>query len=131
MLIEVLQHGDVCVLRLRGRSATGADLIYLEDKLHEIRNHSASKMLVDLSGLTSIGSTGLGFIVSVFRSVVSRPYGRFIVAGPTPRVRKVLDVTRLSEIIPITADVDSALLRLRGGYLEFQAFGARSGTAAY
>ena len=132
MLIQVLHHDDVCVLRLRGRFATGAELNYLEARREEVLNLSVSKMLVDLREVISIGSTGLGFIVSVFKSVVRRPYGRCVLVCTNPRVRNVFNITRLSDVIPMTDDVESALMILRGSYPELQnRFEARSDSAAF
>jgi anti-anti-sigma factor len=114
MLIELLQQDGICILRFHGRLASGAQLEYLEDKLEEIRAHPAPRMLADLHELDSIGSTGLGFIVLAFKSATKRPGGRFMLAGANSRVRKVLEVTRLSEVIPMAKDVTSGLRALRG-----------------
>ena len=113
MFIELLQQDEICILRFQGRFTAGAQLEYLEDKLDEIRNLSASKVLADFSEVTAIGSTGLGFVVSIFASVTNRPYGRFVMTGCNPTVRKAFDVTRLSEIVPIAPDADSAMAMLR------------------
>jgi len=113
MLIDLLQQDDVCILRFHGRFASGAQLQYLEDKLAEIRELGASKVLADFGEVTAIGSTGLGFVVSIFASVTNRPCGRFVMTGLTPTVRKAFDITRLSEIVPSAPDMDSAITMLR------------------
>ena len=38
----------------------------------------------------------------------------FVLAGVNARVREVLDLTRLSSILPLTADVDAGLEFLKG-----------------
>jgi anti-anti-sigma factor len=113
MFIELLQRDEICILRFHGRLASGAHLEYLEDKLEEIRAHPAPLMLADLHEVDSIGSTGLGFIVRVFESATQRPGGRFMLAGANSRVRRALEVTRLSEVIPMAEDVTSGLGALR------------------
>jgi anti-anti-sigma regulatory factor len=45
--------------------------------------------------------------------VVSSLGGRFVLAGPNHRVRDVLDLTRLSTVIPVYADEASGLAALR------------------
>jgi anti-anti-sigma factor len=75
--------------------------------------HPAQCMLADLHELDSIGSVGLGFIVQVFKSATKRPGGRFMLAGANSRVRRALEVTRLSEVIPMADDVTSGLRALR------------------
>jgi anti-anti-sigma factor len=113
MFIELLQRDGISILRFHGRPASAAQLEYLEDKLEEIRGHPAQCMLADLHELDSIGSVGLGFIVQVFKSATKRPGGRFMLAGANSRVRRALEVTRLSEVIPMADDVTSGLRALR------------------
>jgi anti-anti-sigma factor len=113
MFIELLQRDGICILRFHGRFASGVPLEYLEDKLEEIRAQPAPLMLADLREVDSIGSTGLGFIVQVFKSASKRPGGRFILTGANSRVRRALEVTRLSEVIPMAEDVTSGLGALR------------------
>ena len=113
MFIELLQQDGICILRFHGRLVSGTQLEYLEDKLEEIRAHPEPRMLADLHELDSIGSTGLAFIVLAFKSATKRPGGRFILAGANSRVRRALEVTRLSDVIPMAKDVTSGLGALR------------------
>jgi anti-anti-sigma factor len=115
MLIEI-EHGDeVCVLRLSGHFRSGEDLGYVRDKSAEIRNHDCKKMLVDVRDLQSIGSMGVGFVAGVYIYLTKRSGGgHFMLAGANQRVREVLDITQLSTIIPLSADVPSGLAALRG-----------------
>jgi anti-anti-sigma regulatory factor len=56
---------------------------------------------------------GLAFVVGIYSSVMRRPGGRFVVAGVSPFVRHVLDLTRLSSVIPLASDFESGLAVLR------------------
>jgi anti-anti-sigma factor len=113
MLIELQQKDDIFVLRFQGRIATGADLEYLTNKLEEVRNRRSDKVLADFREVTSIGSTGIGFVVGVYTSVVKMPGGRFVLIGANPRVREVLELTRLSTIISLADDMNSGLAMLQ------------------
>jgi anti-anti-sigma factor len=113
MLIELHQQDDVVVLRFQGRIATGSDLEYLTAKLEEIRNRRSEKVLADFREVSSIGSTGIGFVVGVYTSVVKIPGGRFVLVGANSRVREVLELTRLSTIIPLAEDMSSGLAVLQ------------------
>ena len=113
MLIELQQNDDICVLRFQGRIATGADLEYLRTKLEEVRKRRSDKVLADFREVSSIGSTGLGFVVGVYTSVVKVPGGRFVLIGANARVREVLDLTRLSTIIPLAEDMSAGLAVLQ------------------
>lgn len=113
MLIELQQKDDIFVLRFQGRIATGTDVEYLRTKLEEVRSRRSDKVLADFREVSSIGSTGIGFVVGVYTSVVKIPGGRFVLIGANSRVREVLELTRLSTIIPLAEDMLSGLAVLQ------------------
>ena len=114
MLIALHQIDDVCVLRFEGRFTTGSDSEPLRGKAEEIKQLNCGKVLVDFREVVSVGSTAIGFIVAIYSSVTKRPDGRFVLVGAQPRVREVLDLTRLSTILPMAADMASGMAALRG-----------------
>ena len=110
MLIEVKQKDEICLVRCAGRLVT-ADHEYLRAKKDEIRGANCKKVLADFSEVPDIGSAGIGFIVSVYTST-NNSGGRFVLVGIRPRVREVLDITRVSTVIPLAADIASGLVTL-------------------
>ena len=114
MLIELSQIDDVCILRCEGRFVTGTDPEFLRGKLDELKRQDCGKVLVDFRDVISIGSTAIGFIVAIYSSVTKNPDGRFVLVAPQPRVREVLDLTRLSSILPMAGDIASGMAALRG-----------------
>jgi anti-anti-sigma factor len=111
MLIEVRQKDEICVVRCEGRLVT-ADHEYLHAKKDEIKGANCKKVLADFSEVPDIGSAGIGFIVGVYTSTKNSG-GRFVLVGIRPRVREVLDITRVSKVIPLAADIASGLATLR------------------
>ena len=112
VFIEVQQDKTLCVLRISGRFATGADLDYLSSKLDQIRRLRSTRVLADFTEVLSIGSTGISFLINVYRMVTLESGGRFVLAGANPLVRQALSFTGISRIIPMAADVDSSLAAL-------------------
>ena len=110
MLIEVRQKDEICLVRCEGRLVT-ADHEYLHAKKDEIKGANCKKVLADFSEVPQIGSAGIGFIVGVYTSTRNSG-GRFVLVGLRPRVREVLDITRVSAVIPLAADIASGLLTL-------------------
>jgi anti-sigma B factor antagonist len=115
MLVEFEQHGDICILRLHGRFATGQDSAYLRAKTDEIKSAGYSKVLADFSQVSYIDSTGIGFLIGIYTSILKNATGRFVLANLNRRVRDVLDLTRLSNVIPIYPTEDAALEALEAG----------------
>src|SRR5580700_4657593 len=111
MLIEVRQKDEICLVRCEGRLVT-ADHDYLQAKKDEIKGANCKKVLADFSEVPDIGSAGIGFIVGVYTSTKNSG-GRFVLVGIRPRVREVLDITRVSKVIPFAADIASGLATLR------------------
>jgi len=114
MMIELHQIDDVCVLRLEGRFTTGCDPEFLRTKAEELKQLTCGKVLVDFRDVITIGSTAIGFIVAIYSSVTKNPDGRFVLVGAQPRVREILDLTRLSTILPMAGDMASGMAALRG-----------------
>jgi anti-anti-sigma factor len=110
ILIEIEKLRGVCFLRFRGGLQAGEHSEYLRAKLDEIETLGCAKVLADFGDVTRLGSTGLSFIVGLYK--VSG--GRLVLARTQPRVREVLDITGLSRLIRLAADVDSGLRWLSG-----------------
>lgn len=113
MLIEIEQRDRVCILRCKGRFVAGTEMEYLQTKSDEIKRLACIRVLADFEEVTAIGSMGVAFVVGAYTSVVRRPGGRFVLAGANPLVQHVLDLTRLSSVVPMAADVASGLAMLR------------------
>src|SRR6266478_1407037 len=108
MLVEFEHQGDVCVLRLHGRFATGQDSAYLRARTDEIKGSDYSKVLADFSQVSYIDSTGIGFLIGIYTSILKNANGHFVLANLNRRVLDVLELTRLTNVIPIYPDVESA-----------------------
>ena len=115
MQVEFESHEGICTLRLQGRFATGRDTSYLHGKADELKESGCARVLVDLAGVDYIDSTGIGFLIGIYSSVLKVADGRFALANLNHRVREVMDLTRLSEVIPIYADTAAALAALQAG----------------
>jgi anti-anti-sigma factor len=109
MLIDIEPHGSIYILHCRGRFASGAQIEYMQSKLNEVRRLQCTHVLADFHGVTAIGSMGIGFLVGVYTSIVSKAGGRFVLVGANPLVRTVLDLTCLDTVIPLAPDFSSGL----------------------
>ena len=67
-----------------------------------------AKLLADFHDVPSVGSSGLSFIVGLYRTTA----GCLVLVRTQPWVRQVLDITRLSTVIPQAPDIASGLAAL-------------------
>src|SRR5579871_2818403 len=115
MLVEFEKRGDICILRLHGRFATGQDSAYLRAKTEEIKNAGYSKVLADFSQVSYIDSTGIGFLIGIYTSILKNSTGQFVLANLNRRVRDVLELTRLANVMPIYSTEEAAIEALGAG----------------
>lgn len=115
MLVEFEYRGDICILRMEGRFATGQDSLYLHTKGEELKSSGYIKVLVDLGRVDYVDSTGIGFLIGIYTSVKKSPLGQFALANVNRRVREVLELTRLAQVIQIYPTEAAALEALEPG----------------
>jgi anti-anti-sigma factor len=115
MLVEFDYRGDICMLRLHGRFATGQDTLYLHTKAEELKTSGYQKILVDFAGVDYVDSTGIGFLIGIYTSVKKNPLGQFALANANRRVREVLELTRLAQVIQLYPSETAALDALNAG----------------
>jgi anti-anti-sigma factor len=110
IMIDIEKKDDVCLLRFRGNFHTGEDPDYLRAKMDEIKTVNCPKVLADFQDVPLVGSTGISFLVELYRN----SGGRFVLVKTQRRVREVLDITHLSTVFPLAADIESGLAALSG-----------------
>ncbi len=106
--IEIEQRDGICLVRFDGPMTAGLDPAFLRQKADEIKRHSAQGLVADLAGVPSIGSTGIGVLVSLYASAKTAG-SRLVIAAPQDRVRHVLEFTRVATLIPLLPDLPSAI----------------------
>ena len=109
MLVDFEFRGELCVIRLEGRFAPSEDSFYLHTKAEELKGSGYVKVVVDFSGVDYVDSTGIGFLIGIYTSVTKSPLGKFALTGVNRRVREVLELTRLAQVIQIYPNQTAAL----------------------
>lgn len=105
--IDVTERDSASVLAVAGE----VDLQsapHLANALEEARVAGASIVVVDLSRVDFLDSSGLGVLVTANRDIQADGASLRIVR-PRPAINKVLTLTRLTEVIATFDSVDEAL----------------------
>lgn len=110
--ISTRESGDVTILDLRGRATIGVDSELLSGHLNELVAGGVPKLLLNLADVTQLDSSGISAIVGTYVSL-RRQAGSLKLLCPRGRVRAVLSVVRLMEIIPTFEDETEALSSFR------------------
>lgn len=91
--------GGVSVLQFRAPSELTHSASTLEDLRREVLEQSDSRVIIDLSRVTKIDSAGLGQLMSCYSHLV-RNQGSLKVVNAAPEIKKLLDMTGISSLIP-------------------------------
>jgi anti-sigma B factor antagonist len=105
--LETRNRGEVIIVHCHGRIVYRDEAMALSRVISEILR-SGSKIVVDLSGVKSIDSAGMGELVSLHTQAQSRN-ADFKFASPRPLVRELLDLTNLDPVLEIHPTVGDAL----------------------
>jgi anti-sigma B factor antagonist len=97
----------VVIISLAGKVMLGPESAAIEELVARLLREGRRKIIVDLTGVTHIDSTGIGrFIASLGK--VMEAGGALVMAGAGGMVREGFRVTRLDSVFRFFPDVESA-----------------------
>ncbi len=102
------QVGDVTVIDVSGRITLGEGSSALRDALRDIVAKGHKKILLNLSDVSYIDSSGIGELVAGFTSV-SNQGGHLKLLGLTKRVKDLLQITKLYTVFEVHDDEAGAV----------------------
>ena len=111
--VSIRKSGDVTILDLGGRSTiNGGESELLSSHLQKLVADGVRKLLLNLTNLTQVDSSGVSVIVTTYVSLRSQG-GELKLLCPCGRVLEVLTVLRLLQIIPSFEEETQALASFR------------------
>ncbi len=108
--LEISTRNDagIVIVEPRGRATLGENSELFDRELQRLAAEGAKKMLVDLSGLVQIDSSGISALVRQCTGL-ARKGGSLRLVCPPGRVYDALSVTRLLEAIPTFPNLSAAV----------------------
>lgn len=80
-----------------------------KNKAKEIlRVEGVDQVIVDLSRVPYLDSSGVGVLISLFKSIREKE-GRLVLASPTKKVERVIELTLLHRIMEVYDNVNEAM----------------------
>lgn len=80
----------------------------LRETLFPLSEENGVKMIVDLTGVSYMDSTGLGVFVGVFKNVRAND-GEFKIVGLSERLQRLFEITGLADIININSQIEGGV----------------------
>lgn len=112
---NIRRVGGVSVVDILGH-LTSSTRDILTNTIAELLAQGRKDILLNLSGLEYVDSSGIGDLVSNYLRVV-KAGGEMKVVGLTPRIEEILKITQLYQVFPDFQDEQSALDSFPGGGL--------------
>jgi anti-sigma B factor antagonist len=105
--ITIRQAGAVSLLDISGR-LTSFETGALRDSISRLLKQGHKDIVLNLSGLQYLDSSGIGELARAYVSVVKQS-GQMKVIGLSSRVEEILKVTHLYQVFPEFPDEEAAL----------------------
>lgn len=103
MDITVQCRAHMLVLRVDGERIDAASAISFKERMRELIRQPGDPVILDLSNVSFLDSSGLGAVVSVMK-LLEKPR-KMELSGLTPNVMKVFRLTRMDSIFVLHPDI--------------------------
>jgi anti-sigma B factor antagonist len=115
MEFDVTYHlvGEIAVVEVSGWIEIGS-APQLRETLISVIDKGYVQLVIDLSGVVFLDSTGLGVLIGSLHRLRSRD-GSLALAGASDRVYKVFHTTQLTKVLTIADTVDDAIAAISSG----------------
>ena len=101
--LSIRQVGDVTVIEAAGRITLGEGASAFRDQIRELGTKGDKKILLNLSEVSYIDSSGIGEMVSGFTSITNHG-GSLKLVGLNKRVKDLLQITKLYTVFEVFDD---------------------------
>ena len=108
MTIKEKMHGDVAVVSLKGNLMGEPDTTEVREKIYSLLQDEVRKIVLDLSKVKWVNSTGLGTLISVMTSVKNKD-GDLRLAHVTEKLESLFMITQLIKVFKTYESVDRAV----------------------
>jgi anti-sigma B factor antagonist len=105
--IKIREAGAVVLLDVRGR-LTSFETGALRDSIAKLLKEGRKNIVLNLSGLEYLDSSGIGELAGVYLMVVKQG-GQMKVIGLSSKIEEILKVTQLYQVFPEFPDEEAAL----------------------
>ena len=107
MDLKINEVYNAKVLVIKGKLMGGIDAELFHDALQNSLNERIKNVIVDMSGIKFVNSSGIGILVRGL-TTLKNAGGELKLAGIPDKVQGVLSITKLTSVFDIKASVEEA-----------------------
>ncbi len=108
MDLNSYEKDDVAVLEPAGKIMGGPDATVLHEKLHDLIEQGKKKVVIDLSRVEWMNSTGLGILISGLTTLKNNN-GELKLVNVTEKIQSLLKITKLFGVFESYDSVEDAV----------------------
>lgn len=108
MKLKDREIDGIMILEPKGKIMGGPDASLLQDKLYEFIEQKKKHVIVDLSQVEWMNSTGLGILISGYTTLKSNN-GMLKLANVTEKIQSLLVITKLVTVFEAYDSIDEAV----------------------
>ncbi len=105
--MKLINENNVSVLSLPSEVLGGTQVIEFSSLVEDALSSNPSKVIVDLSDVKVLNSSGLGMIVGAHTSCTKNKC-KLVIAGPSEKILELFKITNLTQILTIKDSLESA-----------------------
>ena len=103
------EESEIDAIEIEARSPTLEEIV-----THQL-DRGRTRLVLDLSHVKHLDSSDLAQVLAAFKQVTEQN-GALGIANPNPRIREILRITRMEEVLPLFESVEEAAeQQLAGG----------------
>lgn len=108
MNINVSERYNCVVIEFKGNVMGGPDAVSLNEKLHELIEDDKTNVVVDLSKVKFMNSSGLGMLIGGL-TTMRKAGGDLRIANATDKIESLLVITKLITVFKHYKSTDKAV----------------------
>lgn len=110
--VNIDDQSQYSILRFEGIKNLDANTAHrVKAEIKGLINDDVKNIIVDLSSIQFIDSTGFGTLISILKTIKSRD-GKMILSGVSGEVRELMDLMQLLNVFKLSTSVEEAMTQL-------------------
>ena len=108
MKSEIRDRGDVRIIELSGKITIGSGDVKMRELIDNALEQGKTKILLDLAGVSTIDSSGIGEMVACYTTVTKQD-GQLKILRMSPKINDIMQVTQLITVFDVFDDEEEAV----------------------
>ena len=108
IVVNRIDAGEIAIVRFSRQAELTSSSLDLKDLVETIRLQNETRVLIDMSNVSRIDSTGLGMLMNCYCHAVKNR-GALKLLNPNAQIKRVLNLTKIDSVVPTMDDEEAAL----------------------